>query len=765
MKYAIPHELAQLPFWTRFNGKKPRWERRGLSEERGSECTGRTLADFSDRIKEFGIFTSLQNELVVVDIDHGKTIPETLPPTYSEISVSGNGVHLFYFTTASKEGAKAQYAIPPKFGVDGEIFVGKHAIRVTGVPHPDSLPEITRIDHLETFGIGFKAEILPPANDDSDATAFEVYSASEQDVSIPELSMLLAGISLSQTPRIQAAWRTLTGRDYSHYDFWLRIGMGIHSLYPTAAGFRVFDAWSRTDPVAYDATAVEEKWSSFSSGGLKPVSVSTIRALYNLARYAPEYRTAKGIDVTNIRNIEGFCDFYHFRMYANGSRIYVSGDEDLMCQLRYIEPSDAFDNLYGPLQGSQFDLLLTDVIQNVLYPRSGLTGPRLAACVRALRHFCFMSGAYEESLFLRWIRAAEPDPDASFERLKEGIRLDPQQDPELAWTLLHAALMTTVKMQTRFSGEYDMNGGMLIFVGPEQCGKSGFFNAMVPQDVRGDFMASWSTPLLGSKEYRDFQIALSGKPFLVIDEIDGIMGNEAQASSFLKDLTTKNTLEYTKIYESTSSVVPRRAMIFGSTNEQSLVMTKSGTRRMWIIRVRGFDWKIVNNFNWRGFYRNLLSEYEDAVGTGKMPWLIDSDTVAVLNRENEKLMAKNSQDIELGELFPIEIDPLYLLDVKNPQKCPFLLTLTEAQKLIRWRSEMTADVRSKAQLVRALTTVCREYVKPLYDLPGVPEWLDVTKGVVRCKSGRSYKTYYPIPISAEELKNGALDGIEGAMGK
>lgn len=193
-------------------------------------------------------------------------------------------------------------------------------------------------------------------------------------------------------------------------------------------------------------------------------------------------------------------------------------------------------------------------------------------------------------------------------------------------------------------------------------------------------------------------------------------------------------------------------------------MTKSGTRRLWIIRVSGFNWDVINAFNWRAFYKNLYKEYQTACQKGEKPWLISPEIVAQLNEENSKLMAKNSQDIELSELFPIEIEPDYLLNIGDPSRSGLLVNLKTAQGLIRWRSNMTADIRSKAQLTRALTTLCSEYLKPLIGRKDLPKWLDVTKGVVRLQRQRSYRTYYPLPVTEEELKNGAFNGITEVIG-
>lgn len=758
MRKNIPQDLASLPFWTSFTGKRPKW---GV---KGSEETGKTLADVDG--ESFGLYTSPKNKLVVIDIDHGLMIPEEFPPTYTEYSLSGNGIHLFYLTTGAKDGAKAQYTIPSKYGVQGEIFVGKHALRVTGNVHERSIGRLTTIDHtafLPTASPTLTPEVLQADNVD-EVQALEAFAASHQDITLTELRQMLAGISLSQTERVKAAWLQLTGTEYSHYEFWLRIGMGIHSLYNTNGGFKAFDEWSRTDPTSYDANAVSQKWASFGTTQIAGVSASTIKALYNLVKYTPEVRTAKGIDLCNTRNVWGFAEFYHLRILQNGTQFFLAGDEDLMCQQSIVKNNDILPALYGPIDGRTLDAVLTDFIQNVLYPRSGIYGQRLKECLGLLRKKAIELGREDANIFMQWVETADDDPEATFDKVFDSIYLDPQQDVALAKHLLYSTFMTIIKLQAKFVGPYDMNGGMLIFVGPEQCGKSGFFNSIIPQNVRPLFVSTWSMPLTASKEYRDFQIALAGKPILVIDEFDGILGSDAQASSFCKDMLTKNFMEFTPIYETAPITLPRRAMVFGSTNEHSLTMTKSGTRRLWIIRVSGFNWGVINAFNWRAFYKNLYKEYQTACQKGEKPWLISPEIVAQLNEENSKLMAKNSQDIELSELFPIEIEPDYLLNIGDPSRSGLLVSLKTAQGLIRWRSNMTADIRSKAQLTRALTTLCSEYLKPLIGRKDLPKWLDVTKGVVRLQRQRSYRTYYPLPVTEEELKNGAFNGITEVIG-
>jgi hypothetical protein len=143
-------------------------------------------------------------------------------------------------------------------------------------------------------------------------------------------------------------------------------------------------------------------------------------------------------------------------------------------------------------------------------------------------------------------------------------------DDELSRTLLRKWLIGTVKRVLEPGCEMQ---GMLVLVGEQGCGKSGFFKGLMPDD-------SWviTTQAENSRDQRE---VMQRGWITVIEELDGMTGKKDAA--FIKNLIT-NAVDTMRMAYAKSAWSYRRSNTMAATvNTRDWQRDVTGSRRFWAI--------------------------------------------------------------------------------------------------------------------------------------------------------------------------------------
>lgn len=802
---SIPADLASIPNWTRSTGldsspqaKVPLW---ADTKDAPRSETNQTLISLIPFLTEHpaynaGIFTSIHNQLIVVDLDdlqicqryldqHDPDLNSLLPHTYTEFSLN-NKLHLYYLY----QNKSFQYPAYCKHPIDTHLGEGQTSIHsnfmvVTGKKAPisahslysltdEEFQKITSlpISHEERAQARTAISALQPKHDSPSATI-------DTPEDLEELIQALKLIPLNQSSKIKLAWEALTGRTYEHYDFWLSIGMAMHSSVSQKLSMKAalaFDEWSSTDPTHYTGSdSCIQKWSSFNAVPHdRYLTKATIFALSQEMRMQfPVMRTtqkgARVPDVEAIRNYLYFMKYHNLKIYSDFQSYYISGDSEILT--KHFNMPFVLPQLMGPFEGRDFKTRLATMVQETMFPTGHIT-------VKAAQMICkiLIEQAITPNLFDMWVKSNTsltpqysantrpllPVPPRTpptswvptIDQLMKFIEFDESQDIEIARAILYASFMLIIKLNCFPEIGMDSAEGFLYLTGPQSSYKSTFCESLVPYTLKKYLVRSLTSVIRSEKGLRDFQLALASSPFLVIDEAEGFI-NFQESSSQFKAIMSKAWLDVTPIYSSDSVRLQRKAFVLGSSNDYEQRMMRNGTRKMWWVRVQHIHTEDLIYFNWHAFYRQMKHEFELLVAQGKQPWILPQDIMKRLDESNVQGTAMTEVDMILRECFPID-DSFkardVLLNITSVQASKLLLTAKQLTTLIQMR---WPDFHGSLPAVKnAARRYAMEYLQT-----GVSQSLVLNTstarfidGVVQTGTGRALKTYYIVPWTLEEVQ-------------
>lgn len=224
-----------------------------------------------------------------------------------------------------------------------------------------------------------------------------------------------------------------------------------------------------------------------------------------------------------------------------------------------------------------------------------------------------------------------------FEKICNYIIIDVDEDKSFFYNMIKKHIIRALRCAT---SDY-VNRMVLTFYGPQEKGKTRFFQWLVPDEV-------YNQELLDPND-KDSTLALSRYLILNMDDIDSLNRREVAK---LKGFISKGSITKRLPYGRTDEKFNRIASFVSSTNKSDILSDDSNTR--WIIlKVLDFDWK----------------KYTKEVD----PRMLWAQAKALLKK-----------DIESGELTKEERD---LRDSRNNQN--FLETTQEREILMKYFEEGT----------------------------------------------------------------------------
>ena len=217
-----------------------------------------------------------------------------------------------------------------------------------------------------------------------------------------------------------------------------------------------------------------------------------------------------------------------------------------------------------------------------------------------------------------------------------------------------------------FSPDGIAGQGILTFVGPQNIGKTTWFQRLAPASL--DAILTGHTLDMRSKD--SIFIALS---YWIVElgELDATFSKSE--ISALKSFTTQGMDKLRRPYAATESNFGRRTVFGGTVNESQYLNDPTGNRRFWSIEVDGFDLD-------SGVDMQQLWAEVKGLWVGGENWALNREEMAELNIHNEEFTVADPIEERLAaafswsefglgnDLWVTATDALMKIGVRDPSK-------------------------------------------------------------------------------------------------
>lgn len=183
-----------------------------------------------------------------------------------------------------------------------------------------------------------------------------------------------------------------------------------------------------------------------------------------------------------------------------------------------------------------------------------------------------------------------------FKKLCSCIKLSPEENADYFEVMLKKHIIRTVKCASIH--DY-VNRMVLTFHGPQEVGKTKFFEWLVPREIFNEEVIDPTD--------KDSILSLSRYLMINMDDIDSLNRKEV---SKLKNFISKGSITKRLAYARNDEKFERIASFVASTNKLDILSDESNTR--WIIlKVLSFDWKkYTKEINPAQLWAQAISEFK-----------------------------------------------------------------------------------------------------------------------------------------------------------
>jgi hypothetical protein len=189
------------------------------------------------------------------------------------------------------------------------------------------------------------------------------------------------------------------------------------------------------------------------------------------------------------------------------------------------------------------------------------------------------------------------------------------------------------------------NQGILTFIGPQNIGKTTWFQRLAPLEL--DVVLTGHT--LDTKSKDSIFIALSHW-IVELGEVDATM--RKSDISALKSFITQTVDKLRRPYAATESEFSRRTTFGASVNDSQYLHDPTGSRRFWSLEADGF---VLNHtVDMQQLWAEVLALYR----AGER-WYLDQNDVAELNDHNADYTVVDPIDERLGQGFDWAAQPVH----------------------------------------------------------------------------------------------------------
>lgn len=777
----VPKELLEEPIWLAYyfkrndDGTFTKPPVKGYNVR--PETPGKT---FSEVIKDGypGIKMDQTKSLIAFDIDDKDAKLGKRPfdlanlsseflsfmnkyPSYTEISPSGCGLRVL-LNIEDKDQLPGRANLNKDFCIGGEFYANSGYVTITGnKTHGENILAVKPED--------IKRFITSNGNNKETTSKASVTKGIKSKLSpdkavLPKLSLVLEALSacsLDQNSAVQRAYRTITGQDYSHYDFWLKILSACHhySLLTNPENSQkvlayVLD-WSSTDPTSFNGEDdVITHWASFSEGDDQAqVTYHTLFKFARLVKFVwPKEKYEKGKPtgkplINEIQNFHYLLKYYELEFFLEPytNSYYISGDSSALAKYFKDEETNYFFQKLGPysiekLSYKMWALMQDNHYDNITY---SVVNPLVKTALPNRGNFNILEQWLNSSYEDLPEELKEPGTEPSLSNLKylmSCIEFDRLQNLSLAERYLKAFFFGMVMPVYNVDNVWPEHNFMLILTGPENCRKTSFLSSLMPKAI-ASYMISNSVETLNSdKSVRDLKIQMASAALLIIDEFEIFYSKKNE--SLFKNLVTSAAVDYVPIYSKQSIVAKRTAALAGTTNKRKLPIEMDSSRRLAMLDVRFIDTDKVAKINWHAFYSQFVKVGKEAIKKKIYPWKLSQNEIYMQYEENEKFRASSDLEYILKEIYDFD------------KEFPGLHMIQTVQSNSEWlqsRSDVIAHIKQRyptqpikvSALENTLKMLCGKYTHTSRDMKEMPNCKAVIhRGVVK---QNKYKKFFLPP--------------------
>ena len=749
----IPKELRNLKQWTysfsRTELKRPTYTKylpNGALNMRAAQHR-------AGKDKYIGFYPTLEDPYVLLDIDHvdNPSMPfEELPlplavllqsnNTYSEISPSGHGIRVIFRLPLATEKEKLDGHVFYIKNADGDkrnaqmsIWKPWNTITLNQTPFSvDTVGEVSLGDLEEVFDIRHKGYVKTPH--------VEARKTSSELPPFGEVCRALGGIRLDQNPRIRRAYEQIFMHTYQHYDFWVRVLMGMHNYGEiTNKSTECLEAsinWSREDVGFQSEEDVTKHWRSFSE---KPneVSYKSVFGLYyksNIKWPVPKKQTKSEKEHnqlplplnTEYVNFETLLNFYNLKLYrdqTDHNKVFITGDEDIIREhFMLYNVQSHYDKYYGPLSFNTLTPAFHMFCQQMGFlgighsQISSFVANSLAVSKLEVNLFKIFFDTPFDELPPKYKENANFYDESTMEFLFNCMTIEYQTEEVAEELSLYKRYYESWWMgmirNLYFMDERHTNNCVLLLTGREQIRKTSHFKYLLPSFFR-DQIAFTTHGFANESSVRDVSKLSASNLMIVWDELEQYL--TALTESNFKKIIDNNRQTIIDKYQVLPQVIKPMAIYGATSNKREFKLGHDGSRRLFHIPVSWVDTDSIMKINWHKLINDVIKKVKAAVAVGEIPWLLSEDELEQQTSLHRGITSLNALDIALSELYSTEdLEPgaTVVPGLKSLQldKTGRALTTKEvADVLVRY--DIPVNTISRPGLIKALERLCGNYTR------------------------------------------------------
>ena len=735
----IPKELQQKKQWTyshdEENLKRPmhtHYKPNGALTYQSAKARARGR-------RHVGFYTTRKDPYVLIDVDHTtdiSTLPKSfrkllsIAPTYMEVSPSGNGLRIIYKLPEAKdkEPLKGSSFYAKEIYGDNkrniQLNIDKPWMTITGKRFKKSASYVVEVG-LEILDRVFNFRY-------KDANTSERVEI--QDLApLPNFKSVIGvfiRLPLDQNPRIKRFYSQLTGNEYHHYDFWLKMLMALHDYAVKADKLLecldIAIRWSESDEDSFKSEEdVITTWKSFS---INDHGIS-YRTMFKLSRMLlikwpkPKKQTKAQFEAgvppspysQSVQNFSTLLEYYNIKIVLDEwdkNIFYLQGDSDII-EKYFVndQVSWVFGEYLGPYNSKLFAAVASIFLED--HDFDGVTLGKIKDFTMSVTStqattVNFFS-LYLESNFNDLPEEAQENKEyyevSTFDYLWSCITVGTENPDEAALfkSFYRKWLMTLVRNLTMPESEYNMNIGVLLLTGKEQIRKTTHFACLLPKMFRDKIIFTTHGFSLAG-DMRDVTKLSSANFIVVWDEFEQFLFQDTESN--FKKVMDANRQSFIDKYEVAASTFKPIAIYGATSNQEKFNLSGVTSRRLLHIPVTWVDTDKLLTVCWHPILNGLKKDIEESAT--KSPWLLTENELELQAQLLAQQTSKTDIELELCDIYDFDA-------VFSGRTSLTLAQCVQSGRLrkLKYISQLIAERYGRlikpSALRRALTRQCTNY--------------------------------------------------------
>lgn len=752
----IPHELKKIKQWSySYSLEELKRPTHTKYKPNGALSMPAALRRAGDK-KHIGFYVTDQDPYVMIDLDHvdnPKNPFEELTVevasllqmhnTYSEISPSGKGIRVIFKLPSHKDKEQLEGQTFYIRGADGgkkngQVNFGKPWMTITMNETPYAIDTVAEIDIAtldEVFDIRYKGVQRSTPDAKPTPVRSEVPPFSE-------VLRALGGVKLDQNPRIVRAYEKIFKHKYQHYDFWLRVLMGMHNYGQlTNKSIECLEAsidWSRADDDTFKSEEdVAKHWRSFNEKDTQ-VSYKSVFGLYymsNLKWPVPRKQSKTDVDKnrpplplnSEYANFDAVFKFYDFKLYrdqTDHNLLYLSGDSDIVKKhFMMYRVKKHYDKYFGPFAPDTLTPSFHMFCQGIGFIGIGhgqiaqFIANKMADTKLEVNLVKLYFDTPFEKLPPEYQENIEYYDTSTMEKLFECFEIDYQTnhhtDEVTLYKRYYESWWMGVIRNLYFRDDIHTNNCVLLLTGREQIRKTSHFKYLLPSFMR-EQIAFTTHGFNNENSVRDVCKLSASNLMIVWDELEQYLTSTTESN--FKKIIDNNPQKIIDKYQ----VIPKNIIpiaIYGATsNVREFKLGQEGSRRLFHIPVKWVDTDSLLKTNWHKIINDLRIKVTKAISKDNIPWLLTESELEQQTSLHKNIRSHTGIDIALSEIFDTDVELEEgttvlpgLSSIQAIKSNKVMTTKDVVDLLVRY--DIPMHTLNRPAVVKALERMCGNYTR------------------------------------------------------